>query len=157
MNKLKRAILAMSVATVGTGALLACPASAAPESTMDITGAGNYITTGKTVTVSAGHPGNYTTYLVQTGSKGEEIVYSAVVEGGGDGSVPASADIELRWTLCSHPATLTILQRTVDGFDDFGQPIYSYPVAYSNPHWTGGFHVNAEGRPTTPACGKDRH
>ncbi len=158
MKKLKRAIAAMILATVGTGAVLAAPASAAPEPTMDRPGRGTvYITTGRTVTVFTEQPGQYTTYLVQTGNKGEEFAYSAVVEGGGDGSVPGTADIELRWKLCSHPATLTIVQRVFDGFDELGQAIYLYPVVFTNPHWTGGFHFTQDGRPTTPACGEDRN
>jgi len=158
MKAVKRAIVAMILVAVGTGAVLASPASAAPEPTMDRPGRGTvYITTGRTVRVFTEQPGYYTTYLVQTGNKGEEIVYSAVVEGGGDGSVPGSADIELRWKLCSHPATLTVVQRFIDGFDEFGAPIYRYRTTYTDPHWTGGFHFDDEGRRTTPACGRDRN
>ena len=71
--------------------------------------------------------------------------------------MPSSADIELRWRLCARPATLTIVQRVTDGFDEFGEPVYRYETTYTNPSWTGGFHFTEDGRRHTPACGEDRN
>jgi hypothetical protein len=146
----------MILVTIGTGAVVASPVSAA-QTTQERTGHGTaYYTTGKTVTLLTESPGNYTTYLVQTDNKGREIVYVAVVEGGGDGSVPGTAEIQLRWTLCSHPATLTIVQRETDGIDEFGEPIYRYVTTYTDPHFTGGWFVNDDGSAGDPACARDR-
>jgi len=160
MKHLTRAIAAMMLVAVGTGAALTSPVSAAAPQTRDEAGGAAFITTHKTVQVLTEQPGLYTVYLVQTGSNGVEIVYTAVVEGGGNGSVPDSVAIQLRWTLCSHPAELTVLSHPLVGFDEeSGEPIYGDPViSYTTSYWVGGSLVDETGNPLfKPTCGSSRN
>ena len=157
-RKFTRAVVVIVLA-VAIGGAFGGPVSAAngPQYSYDHFGEIATLTGGKTVKVLAASPSQAQVTFTQTDNKGQEYSYTAVV--GGD-YAPSSVEVNLRWTLCSHPADVTIVSQfpTYDEFgnpvvDEFGDIIFEDGLAYTVTGWTGGFFMDSEGELIRPGCG----